>query len=46
MFASNDEKPDPRSEHLEKLARMLREIDEQLSRREAEEPSKTPQNPH
>jgi hypothetical protein len=42
MSAPIDEKLDRQTEHLENLARMLREIEEQLSERDAEEPSETP----
>jgi hypothetical protein len=43
MAAPKDDKPDNRSEHLETLARMLREVEKQLSEDDAETPPETAQ---
>jgi hypothetical protein len=40
MSAPKDEEPDPRSEHLDNLARMLREIEDELSDDDPEESPK------
>jgi len=42
MSASNDEKLERESEHLENLARMLREIEAQLSENAPESPPQVP----